>query len=187
MGAGSYRQSLLRNHAPGCIRCEIGETYGTDESNQMVWADSRRLRDRGDDRDPGVCDRAVAADVGRAGVPAAHCDAGENDRASADYRDHRTSAHRGYRQAEVFGLRNARGLAAATRRCVLIDRRPAQQFRINTGAARGRYRAPARSAARWAILLQAPGLSPALECSAASDLPPPEVRCARRQPERWSR
>src|SRR5438034_8866954 len=114
MRAGSYRQSLLRNHAPGCTRSEIGEIHGTDESNQMVWADAHRLRDRGDDSDLGVGVRAVAARVRRAtGAPACGAEECRRGRASTDSGADRARAHRGHRQAQIFGLRNARGLAAA--------------------------------------------------------------------------
>src|SRR5438552_12118012 len=57
----------------GILPGEIGEIHGTYESNQMVWTDAARLRDRDDDSDLGVGGRAVAVDVGRAGDSAARC------------------------------------------------------------------------------------------------------------------
>jgi len=157
MRAGSYRQSLLRNDAPGCTRCEIGEIHGTDESNQMVWTDSCSPSRSCDDSDPGVGVRAVAADVHRAGDSAAHRRAGAVRKSSSvlHRRDHRARAHRGHRQAPLFSLRHARRLAAATRRWILVSatgglENVAQPFCIQYRRAPGRYRAPVRSAVRSA-------------------------------------
>src|SRR5437762_13775311 len=120
MRAGSYRQSLLRNHAPGCTRSEIGEIHGTDESNQMVWADAHRLRDRGDDSDLGVGVRAVAARVRRAtGVPACGAEECRRGRPPTDPEADRPRAPRGPRQAHIRRLHTAARLAAAAGRRTL--------------------------------------------------------------------